>query len=69
MVALNREQLRKDLHILTKISPFIGQHEREDMNFPSQAKDWKKSETSNKSIALNVLYVLHKKKEIRQVLK
>ena len=39
MAALNREQLRKDLHILTKISPFIGQHEREDMNFPSQAKD------------------------------
>ena len=37
---------------MTKICPFINQDEWKD--FPSHKKDWKKSETSNKSITLHV---------------
>ena len=34
------------------------------MNFPSHVGDWKKFELNNKSIALNVLYVLEGEKNI-----
>ena len=37
--------------------------------FPSHRKDWKKFELSNKSIALNILYVPHNTKEIRHACK
>ena len=41
-------------------------NEWKDINFCSHAKDWKKFETHNKSIAFNILFIPHKKKEIRQ---
>ena len=34
-------------------------------NFSSHSKDWKKFESNNKSIALNILYVLHNTEKIR----
>ena len=34
------------------------------MDFPSHLKDWKKFEQNNKTIALNILYVLYNTKEI-----
>ena len=34
-------------------------------DFPTHSKDWENFETNNKSIALNVLFISHKK-EIRQ---
>ena len=37
--------------------------------FPSHRKDWKKFESNNKSIALNILYVPHNTKEIRHAYK
>ena len=39
------------------------------MDFPSHGKDWKKSESNNKSIALNILYVAHSTEKIRHVYK
>ena len=39
----------------------IGQTE-----FPTHSKDWRKFECNNKVIALNILYVPYKTKEIRQ---
>ena len=41
----------------SKIKPFIDQCNWNDIDFPSQGKDWKKFESKNKSIPLNILYV------------
>ena len=38
----------------------------ENIEFPSHSKDWRKFECNNKAIALNILYVPYKTKEIRQ---
>ena len=38
-------------------------------NFPSHKKDWKKFESNNKSIALNVSYVPYNTEEIRHAYK
>ena len=35
-----------------------------EIDFPSHSKDWKKFESNNKSITLNILYVAHNAKEI-----
>ena len=37
----------------------------EKINFPLHKKDWKKSESNKKSIALNILYVPYNTEEIR----
>ena len=37
----------------------------EKINSPLHKKDWKKSESNNKSIALNILYVPYNTEEIR----
>ena len=37
-----------------------------ERQFPSHSKDWRKYECNNKAIALNILYVPYKTKEIRQ---
>ena len=44
----------------------MSQYEWKYIDFPRHLKYWKKHETSNKSIALNVLYVPQRKKEVRQ---
>ena len=41
----------------------------EKIDFPSHSKDWKKSESNNKSIAVNILYVPHDTKEVRHAYK
>ena len=38
-------------------------------DFLSYSNDWKKLESNNKSIALNILYVPHNTKEIRHAYK
>ena len=37
-----------------------------DIEFPSQSKDWMNFERNNKTISLNILYVQHNTKQIRQ---
>ena len=68
-VALNYEQIKKDPQKISKIKPFIDQYNWKKISFPSHKKDWKKLESSNKSIALNVLYVPHNTKEVRHAYK
>ena len=65
-LVLKREQTKIDFQKITNIFPHINQYEWKDINFPSLAKEWKKLETNNKSIALNVSFIPHKQKEIRQ---
>ena len=55
-VALNYEELKKDLQRIKKIKPFINKYNWEGINFPSEKDDWKKSEKNNVTIALTVLY-------------
>ena len=68
-VALNYEQIKKDPQRISKIKPFIDQYNWKEIDFPSHRKDWKKSESNNKSIALNILCVPHNTKEIRHAYK
>ena len=57
-VALNHEQIKNNPERISKIKPFINQYNWNDIDFPSQGKGWKKSESNNKSIALNILCLL-----------
>ena len=60
-VALNREEIKRDLEKITKIKPFINKYIWKGINFPSEKDDWKKIEKNNVTIALNVLYVKKEK--------
>ena len=53
---------------MSKINPFIDQYNWKEIDFLSHREDWKMFE-SNKSIALNILYVHHNTKEIRHACK
>ena len=63
-VALNHDKINKHLQRVSKIKPFINQYNWSDIDFPSTSKDWKKFELNNESIALNILYVIHKTRKI-----
>ena len=63
-MALNHDKINKDPQRVSKIKPFIDQYNRNNIDFPSTSKDWKKFELNNESIALNILYVPHKTKKI-----
>ena len=54
---------------MSNIKPFIDQYNWKEIDFPSHSKDWKKFELSNKSIALNILYVPHNTEKIRHAYK
>ena len=54
---------------ISKIKPFIDQYNWKEIDFPSHGKDWKKFESNNKSIALNILYVPHNNEKIRHAYK
>ena len=49
---------------ISKLKPYINQHNWKDIKFPSDKEDWKKFEQNNKEIALNILFVPYNKKEI-----
>ena len=65
----NYEKIKNYLERISKIIPFIAKHNWNEIDFPSHKKDWKKFESNNKSIALNILYVPHNTKEIRHAYK
>ena len=50
---------------ISKIKPFIDQYNWNEIEFPSQSKDWKKLEQNNKKITLNVLFGTYNTKKIR----
>ena len=53
-IALNYEQIKKDLQRISKNKPFIDQYIWKEINFPSHRKDWEKFEINNEPIALNI---------------
>ena len=66
-VALNYEQIKDHAERISKIKPFIDQYNWKNIDFPSHShsKDWKKFESNNKSIAVNILCVPHNTEKIR----
>ena len=54
---------------ISKIEPSTEQYIWKGIDFPSHKKDWKKFEPNNKSIALNISYVLYNTEEIRHASK
>ena len=68
-IALNFDETEKHHERVNKVKPFIDQYNWKDINFPSHVGDWKKFELTNKSIALNVLYVPEGEKTIRHAYK
>ena len=68
-VALNHEQIKNNPERISKIKPFIDQYNWNEIDFPSQGKDWKKIKLNNKSIALNILYVPYNTEKIRHAYK
>ena len=63
-VALNRQNIVNNPQRISKIEPFIDQHNWKEIDFPSHPKDWKKFEQNNNTIALNILFVSHNTKKI-----
>ena len=68
-VALNYEQIKDHPERISKIKPFVDKYNWKEIDFPSHGKDWKKLESNNKSIALNILYVPHNTEKIRHAYK
>ena len=62
-LALNLDKIKKDPQRVSKIKPFIGKYNWEDIDFPSTCKDWKKFECNNE-VALNIPYVPYNTKKI-----
>ena len=64
-VALNYQNFDKNPQRISKTKPFINQYDWKSINIRSHKEDCKKFESSNKSIALNILFVPYNTKEIR----
>ena len=54
---------------MSKRKPFINNCNWKDIEFPSHLKDWRKFGCNSKTIALNILYVPYKTKQIRPAYK
>ena len=57
-VVLNYQNIKNNPERIPKIKSFMDQYNWKEINFPSHKKDWKKFESSNKSIALNTYMYL-----------
>ena len=66
ITALNYQNIDHHPERISKLKPFINDYSWKDIEFPSHSKDWRKFEYVNKTIALNILYVPYKTKQIRQ---
>ena len=64
-VTLTHEQIKSHPERISNIKPFIDQYNWKEIDFPTYRNLWKKFESNNKLIALNILYVPYNIKEIR----
>ena len=64
-VALNHQNIVRDLQGISKNKPLINQHNWKRIEIPTEQKNWKKFEQNNKTIALNILFVTYNTKTIR----
>ena len=59
IVALNHKEIKNHPERISNPKLLIDQYNWKGINFPSQKEYWKKFESSNKSIALNILFALY----------
>ena len=64
-VALNHKQIKSHPERISKIKPFIDQHDQKELDFPTYSKDWRKFESNNSTIALTILFVSYNTEKIR----
>ena len=64
--ALNHENIGKHPGRIVKIRSLINRYEWKERNLPTGSKEWKKFETNNQTISLNVLFSPNNKEEIKQ---
>ena len=62
-------RLKKSHQDLNRLKKYVDQYNWSEINFSSHVGGWKKFELNNKSIALNVLYVLYGERTIRHAYK
>ena len=60
--------MKKKTQRISKINRFTDNYNWKDIEFPSHSKDWKKLEQNNKTTALNILFVQHNTKQIRNTI-
>ena len=65
--ALNYQAIKKDPQRISKLKPYINKYNWKEIEFPAGPKEWVKFEKYNKTIALNILYILHNTKTISVV--
>ena len=64
--ALRYQNIKSRPEWVSNLKPFIDKYDWEGINFPpKQEKDWKKIESNNKSIGLNILFATYNTEEIR----
>ena len=68
IAALNHQNIEHHPERISKLKPFLNNYNWKDIDFPSHFKDWRKFECNNKAIALNILYVPYKTKQIRNAI-
>ena len=64
-IALNYQNIKNNPRRISKIKPFMGQYNWQEINFPSHKKDWKTFESNNKSIGLNISQIPYNIEKIR----
>ena len=69
IAALNHQNIDHHPERFSKLKPFINNCNWNNIEFSSHSKDWRKLECNNKTIALNILYVPYKTKQIRPAYK
>ena len=62
---MNYQKTSNNLERILKVKSFINNFNWNEINFPPQQQDYKKFETNNESIALNILYIRHDTEDIK----
>ena len=66
IAALNYQNINHNPERISKLKLFINNYNWDDIHFPAGHNDSSAFEKNNNDIAINILYVLDKTKEIRQ---
>ena len=64
--ALNYQNIGHHPERISKLEPFINSYNWDNIDFPAGHKDYSAFEKNNSDIAINILYVPYKTKQIRQ---
>ena len=66
LATLNHKQIKSHSERISNLKPFINQYDWKKIDFPSNPpEDWKRFELNNKTIALNILFVVCNTENVR----